>query len=154
MRQIEGVEADGRLYRYPGITYQTDCGVLLNFQNDSHKWEGIYPGMSWDDFYNELSWLNIELLTPAVATKRMRYPLFMWPFKNMGTCQRWRCNETTTFKFCSLDCWYFDTLDTIKGAIKSAPTIGDVEANVRFMERVMSKYGSLVKFGSDAESTS
>lgn len=152
MKQIGGININGNLYRYSGITYQMECGIIVSFQNGAHKWDGIYPGKSWDQFYNELSLLNIELLTPHIISKRLREPLFMWAFKIPGICQR--CEEPTTSKFCSIDCWYFDTLEMIRQAIETAPYLTDVEANVRFMERVIRKYGPLIKFGSDAECAS
>lgn len=154
MEQIDGVVIEGRLYRYPGVTYRTNCGIMLSFQNDSHKWNGIYPGMSWDDFYNNHAKMNIELLTPSVAHHKTRYPLFVWPFKPVGTCQRFKCDENTDSKYCSMDCWYYETLDIIKQAIQNANSVEAADANVRLMERVVSQYGPLVQLSTYTNSAS
>lgn len=154
MRQASAIEVHGKLFRFPGVLCQTDNGILLCFQKDSYKWQGVYPGYSWDAFYNDLVIMNIELITPAVMEKRLMEPLFIWPFKDAGICQRPTCNEATSSKYCSVDCWYYDTIEMIRYAIAHASTLAIVDANIKYMERLVAKFGSLVQVGSDSESAS
>lgn len=154
MRQITAIEINGQLYRYPGVTYQTDCGVLLSFQKDTQKWDGVYPGYSWDKFYEDLLSMNTDLITPDVAKRYRTCPLFIWPFKEVGMCQRPVCDQSTESQYCSVDCWYFDTLEMIRYAIANASSLNIVDANVRYMEKLIAKFGSSIQLCSDAHGAS
>lgn len=140
---INGIEVNGRIDRYNGILSRTNCGILINFHNGEENLQGIFPGCSWDDYYDILlptmtSPTNIEI------QNRYTSPISYWSSKPIGICSRNECNANTNYRYCSLKCWYINLINVTNNQIRNSKTTKELNQATNFKNGLEKEFGSLV----------
>jgi hypothetical protein len=111
---------------YQGEIFKTDQGTLLLFMGDE-KWIGVWPGMSWDTFYDQYYpkytqmssqrniptiWIGrfINYCRPAIIIGRYREYNYLIQHSRYEEAKRLiikpQCNNVSKYKHCSFECWY------------------------------------------------
>ena len=113
---------------YQGEVFKTDQGTLLLFMCDAERWVGLWPGMSWDTFYDKYYPQYTSL-----PSYRFKAPV-IWIGPYVNYCRRaviggqngeygWlvrnkryeeadrlvlkpQCDKVTKYRHCSFECWY------------------------------------------------
>lgn len=112
---------------YEGVVYRTnDAQILLRFHRGSEAWLGVYPGCSFDCYYDEVIHSLCEM-DPEILVERQHVPLIVFPTKDVGLCQNQECDKATQYKYCSISCWFFTMLDC--------------EEDPKFREALLARYG-------------
>lgn len=132
-----------RLEDYEGVVYQTEnTKILLRFHDGSEAWQGMYPGCSFDHYYDDvMSDLGPDEVDELILLQRQFFPTIVYPFKDVGVCQRPECDKQTQYKYCSLNCWYLNGVETSKYAVDTAITEYDLECALDFYRKLTSRYG-------------
>lgn len=157
MKRVDGIQIGKRIFRYGPNVFQTETGALLKFTSDAEKWEGVFPGCSWDLFYDEVMPRLCGDDVNILAVKERRIVPIVIQGRDVGKCRR--CSATTSFKFCSISCWFFETVEMTRDIIANADHVDKVDRNARFIERMYAMFGQqvdadLVQVGCDPESAS
>ena len=132
-----------QLIRYQGEIYQTEVmKILLCFYGGSEAWEGVFPGVGFDDYYDDIAFrLGPDRIDPDILTERRAYPTMIYPAKQIGTCHKEACDKNTEFKYCSLYCWYTNSLDINQSRIDNADTLTERNEAINFRDRLIQQFG-------------
>lgn len=163
MKQIDGLQINNRIFRYGSKIFQTDGGFLLKFTSGTEAWQGIFPGCSWDRFYDDIMIdLNPTQHNPKALAQRFLIPTLIVSFKDVGICAKDECTNSTVYKFCSISCWFFDTIDMTRRIISRSHNQEEIEQQVAFVEQLAKIFGTqvdeeqanLIQLSGDAHSAS
>lgn len=142
MKRIDGIQIGSQIFRYGSNVFQTDGGVLLMFTAGADKWAGVFPGCSWDHFYDNIMVnLNCQYMVPLVFKQRFSKPTII-EGSTIGSCVK--CSEPTDYKFCSVSCWFFDTIELVRNIIAEADSQSKIDRNVAFVEQMVLMFGQQV----------
>lgn len=142
MRKIKALAVKDHLIRYQGELYQTETmKILLCFYAGSEAWRGMFPGIDFDDYYDEIMFqLGPDRIDPNILYERRTYPTLIYPSKPIGICHRETCEQKTEFKYCSLYCWYTNTLDHNQHAIDTAETLTERNEILNFRYKLVAQF--------------
>lgn len=84
--------------------YATDGGVMLNFANRIEPWVGMFPGCSFDDYYDSV----LPRLTGTAPNTSL--PILVVARHLEGHCEA--CRVDTSHKYCSMKCWYTNIMSS------------------------------------------
>lgn len=143
MRKISAIAAKGHLIRYGGELRQTETmKILLCFYGGSEAWKGMFPGADFDHYYDDIMFqLGPEQIDPNILIERRTYPTMIYPAKEIGVCHREICSKATEFKYCSLHCWYTNSLDHNQYTIDNADTVDERNAAIVFRGKLVKQFG-------------
>lgn len=143
MKEINGIQVGSQIFKYGSKVFQTDGGFLLKFINDADKWLGVFPGCSWDRFYDEVMIsLSYPCINKLVFKQRLARPTIIDGSNNAGSC--YKCGSSTDYKFCSVSCWFFHTIELERQIIADADNIAKIERQVYFVEQMVNLFGQQV----------
>lgn len=145
MKRLAGTQIDDRTFYYDGALYQTNRGYLLNFHEGSDTWKGIFPGTSWDEYYDEILPLLSNRPTAQAQVDRMTDPTVIWPLKPVDTCQFDRCNNKVQNKYCSIECWYTTMLERTRRSYLNAKNDRERLIKYNFLQRLEIIYGPILE---------
>lgn len=128
-------------YNYGGPIYQTEqMKFLLCFHAGSEFWLGVYPGCSFDHYYDDVMFqLGPDEIDQAILEQRRTIPTMIYPFRELGKCQKPLCENETAYKYCSITCWYTNSLDTHQYTIDTG-TDSEREVAVDFKRKLINQF--------------
>lgn len=143
MRKFDAIRMGFKTFIYDGIIYQTDrMKILLCFYNGSEAWQGMYPGCSFDHYYDDIMpKLGPDCIDPYILNQRQTIPTMIYPFKNIGICQKPQCSNRVDYKYCSLMCWLTNSVDINQYTINNAENSIERENALNFRRKLTSQYG-------------
>lgn len=125
---------------YQGYVSRTNGGILLLFTNGADKWQGPWPGMTWDILYDKYTPRYTKLPSeckdvPAIiigpCTDYCRGPIIGGDYGEfhylMSTNQyekanqliiKQMCYNLTNYQHCSFECWYLSEQQALKDDIQ------------------------------------
>lgn len=129
-------------HNYNGPIYQTDrMKILLCFYGGSEFWLGMYPECSFDHYYDDVIFkLSPEEIDPDILAQRQTIPTLIFPFRELGLCQKPMCDNQTGYKYCSMTCWYTNSVDTHQYTIDTGSDSEREEA-LSFKQKLVNQYG-------------
>lgn len=142
MKKIDGIQIGDRILRYGSNVFQTDGGYLLKFTSGAEQWQGVFPGCSWDQFYDTvMTNLNSRHYKVLVLKERRSIPIII-AGSNIGSCQQ--CSVETEYEFCSVSCWFFNTIEMARQTIAESDSQSKIDQQVAFVEQMVALYGEQV----------
>jgi hypothetical protein len=142
MKKIDGIQIGGQILRYGSNVFQTDGGYLLKFTSGAEQWQGVFPGCSWDEFYDTVMMgLCSKNLKTSVLKQRRAIPTLIVG-SDVGSC--WQCRIDTEYKFCSVSCWFFYTIEMTRQIIAESDSLQKIDYHTSFVEQMVALYGKQV----------
>lgn len=139
MKKIDGVQIGAHIFRYGDNVFQTNEGAMLKFTNGAEHLLGIWPGCSWDRFYDEVM---IELGYPHINAMVLKQRRTVPVIISNDACPK--CGNKGDYKFCSISCWFFYTIDIERDIIANAETMAKIERHVHFVQQMVRMFGQQV----------
>jgi hypothetical protein len=140
MKKIDGIQVGSQIFRYGNNAFQTDNGMMLKFVDGAEKLSGPFPGCTWDRFYDEVM---IELAYPyinkLVLKQRRAVPVII---RDFGGCPH--CSNKSDYKFCSVSCWFFYTIEVERDIISSTSDIAKIDRQIHFVQQMVKLFGAQV----------
>ena len=140
MKQVDGIQIGKQIFRYGSKVFITNGGTLLKFTSGADRWVGIFPDCTWDCFYDEVMPMLCGDNVNILASKQRHSIPTIIEGSNIGRCVK--CSEDTEYKFCSMTCWFFYTIELTNGIIEDADNIDKIDRNIKFIERMMVLFGN------------